>query len=204
MPACTFCCRPPTRTMKNSSRLDSKMARNLRRSSSGTCGSCASSRTRRLNSSQLSSRLMYSDGSVQAGAPGGAIPNLLERSRHYNHPEERTAALSTVQGIASRRRRSSPSDSHRTDHARMDPGGTDARLRPRSSAGRWRCCPSAPPSRTTCTCPTAPTTSRSRSLGRRACERAYDAGARVAAAADHPLRRQHQPPARFPAAWRAA
>ena len=54
---------PPTRTMKNSSRFELKMARNLSRSSSGTVGSCASSSTRRLNSSQLSSRLMYRDGS---------------------------------------------------------------------------------------------------------------------------------------------
>ena len=30
---------PPTRTMKNSSRLELKMAANLRRSKSGTCGS---------------------------------------------------------------------------------------------------------------------------------------------------------------------
>ena len=70
MPACTFCCRPPTRTMKNSSRFELKMARNFSRSSSGTVGSWASSRTRRLNSSQLSSRLMYRDGSSRLGDRG--------------------------------------------------------------------------------------------------------------------------------------
>ncbi len=48
---------PATRTMKNSSRFELKMARNFTRSSSGTLGSCASSSTRRLNSSQDSSRL---------------------------------------------------------------------------------------------------------------------------------------------------
>ena len=46
-----------TRTMKNSSRFELKMARNFTRSSRGTLGSCASSSTRRLNSSHDSSRL---------------------------------------------------------------------------------------------------------------------------------------------------
>ena len=66
LPPRTFCCSPPTRTMKNSSRFELKIARNLTRSSSGTVGSRASSRTRRLNWSQLSSRLRYSDGSSRA------------------------------------------------------------------------------------------------------------------------------------------
>ena len=48
--------RPATRTMKNSSRLLAKIARKFARSSSGTFGSSASSRTRWLNASQLSSR----------------------------------------------------------------------------------------------------------------------------------------------------
>src|SRR5512145_1257353 len=47
-----------TRTMKNSSRFELKIARNFTRSSSGTLGSWASSSTRRLNSSHDSSRLM--------------------------------------------------------------------------------------------------------------------------------------------------
>ena len=47
----------PTRTMKNSSRLLAKMAMNFSRSSRGTDSSPASSSTRRLNRSQLSSRL---------------------------------------------------------------------------------------------------------------------------------------------------
>src|ERR1700704_3550124 len=46
-----------TRTMKNSSRFELKMARNFTRSSRGTLGSCASSSTRRLKSSHDSSRL---------------------------------------------------------------------------------------------------------------------------------------------------
>ncbi len=48
--------RPATLTMKNSSRLLAKMARNLTRSSNGTVSSSASSSTRWLNRSQLSSR----------------------------------------------------------------------------------------------------------------------------------------------------
>src|SRR5947199_8674239 len=49
---------PATRISKNSSRLLLKMVMNFTRSISGCVGSCASSRTRRLNSSQLNSRLM--------------------------------------------------------------------------------------------------------------------------------------------------
>ena len=47
---------PATRTMKNSSRLEAKMARNRARSSSGIWSSSASSRTRWLNRTQLCSR----------------------------------------------------------------------------------------------------------------------------------------------------
>src|SRR5688500_5978822 len=47
----------PMRTIRNSSRLLAVMPRNFTRSSSGTVASSASASTRRLNSSQLSSRL---------------------------------------------------------------------------------------------------------------------------------------------------
>src|SRR5919202_6352554 len=47
---------PATRTMKNSSRLFAKIARKRTRSSSGSCGSRASSSTRSLNASHDSSR----------------------------------------------------------------------------------------------------------------------------------------------------
>src|SRR5215471_14488286 len=60
-----------TRTMKNSSRLELKMERNLTRSSKGTLGSCASSSTRRLNSSHDSSRLMNASGPIS--------PSTVER-----------------------------------------------------------------------------------------------------------------------------
>ena len=50
--------RVATRTMKNSSRFVATIDRNFTRSSSGWVGSSAWSRTRWLNSSQLSSRLM--------------------------------------------------------------------------------------------------------------------------------------------------
>src|SRR5690606_29498065 len=53
-----------TRTRKNSSRLDEKIARNPRRSKSGTAGSAASWSTRALNESQLSSRFRYRNGDV--------------------------------------------------------------------------------------------------------------------------------------------
>src|SRR5262245_57048044 len=46
--------------MKNSSRLDVKMARNLRRSSNGVRSSKACASTRRLNSSQARSRSNHS------------------------------------------------------------------------------------------------------------------------------------------------
>src|SRR6266478_8533009 len=52
------CFRLATRTIKNSSRLELKMARNFTRSRSGTEGSLASSKTRRLNSSHERSRLI--------------------------------------------------------------------------------------------------------------------------------------------------
>src|SRR5436190_3887884 len=65
----SICCLiPATRISKNSSRLELKMVRNLTRSINGWVGSCASSRTRRLNSSQLSSRLMkFSEAEKREG-----------------------------------------------------------------------------------------------------------------------------------------
>jgi hypothetical protein len=53
-----------TRTMKNSSRFALAMMANFSWSSSGVVGSIASSSTRWLNSSQLSSRFRNSSGSV--------------------------------------------------------------------------------------------------------------------------------------------
>src|SRR6185437_14788463 len=62
--------RPPTRFMKNSSIFEPVMARNLTRSSSGLYSASASLKTRRLNSSQVSSRFRYSDGSSSSAPPG--------------------------------------------------------------------------------------------------------------------------------------
>src|SRR5215208_5158876 len=53
---------PATRTMKNSSKFDAKIARNFTRSKSGLFASSASSSTRALNSNQLNSRLMKCSG----------------------------------------------------------------------------------------------------------------------------------------------
>src|SRR4029450_11243247 len=67
----SICClMPATRISKNSSRFELNIERNLTRSISGWIGSCASSRTRRLNSSQLSSRLMKFRGSEKRFAGG--------------------------------------------------------------------------------------------------------------------------------------
>src|SRR5205809_43656 len=60
---CICCLMPATRISKNSSRFELKMVRNLTRSMSGCAGSCASSSTRRLNASQLNSRLIKFFGS---------------------------------------------------------------------------------------------------------------------------------------------
>ena len=54
------------RFMKNSSRLLLTMARNLTRSSSGVSSCSAICRTRRLNSSQVSSRFRYHCGSSRS------------------------------------------------------------------------------------------------------------------------------------------
>src|SRR5262249_7427473 len=55
---------PETRTIMNSSRLLLKMLRNFSRSRRGFVSSSASSRTRALNSSQLSSRLTKCSGPI--------------------------------------------------------------------------------------------------------------------------------------------
>src|SRR4029453_4325422 len=67
----SICClMPATRISKNSSRFELKIERNFTHSISGWVGSCASSRTRRLNSSQLNSRLMKFRGSEKRFAAG--------------------------------------------------------------------------------------------------------------------------------------
>ena len=65
--------------MKNSSRFEPKMERNLTRSKSGCLGSHASSSTRRLNSSHDNSRLMYSEDGGSGGEAAGAGAGLLAR-----------------------------------------------------------------------------------------------------------------------------
>src|SRR5580765_7409790 len=68
-----ICCLiPATRISKNSSKFELKMVRNLTRSISGCVGSCASSRTRRLNSSQLNSRLVKFSGSEKRDVSGSS------------------------------------------------------------------------------------------------------------------------------------
>src|SRR5437763_5358151 len=67
---------PATRISKNSSKFELKIVRNLTRSISGCVGSCASSSTRRLNSNQLSSRLMKLRGSEKRFAPGTSLGRI--------------------------------------------------------------------------------------------------------------------------------
>ena len=68
------------RFMKNSSRLDEKIARNFTRSSSGVRSSSASCSTRRLNSSQLRSRSIHarriSRGPSEV-SPASRVPGLV-------------------------------------------------------------------------------------------------------------------------------
>src|SRR5438094_10447104 len=80
----SICCLiPATRISKNSSRFELKIVRNLTRSMRGWIGSCASSSTRRLNSSQLSSRLIKFLGSEKrfvAGTSFGRISASVDGS----------------------------------------------------------------------------------------------------------------------------
>ena len=80
MPALNFFRMVATRTMKNSSRLVPTMARNFTRSRSGCDGSWACASTRRLNSSQLISRLMYREGDVRSAGSRLAQSTLVEPS----------------------------------------------------------------------------------------------------------------------------
>ena len=86
---------PATRTMKNSSRFEAKIARNLTRSKSGLESSCASSSTRALNSSQLNSRLMKCSGRKVEGSE--SMLNFttfaeLDRRKPEASPGQGTAA----------------------------------------------------------------------------------------------------------------
>src|SRR5437762_5957822 len=63
--------------MKNSSMLFEQMLRNFTRSSSGTNGFSASPRTRRLNSSQLSSRSKSGRRELSAGAAASVVDRTV-------------------------------------------------------------------------------------------------------------------------------
>src|SRR6185437_9950945 len=75
------CMRPAWRISTYSSRLDAVMARNLTRSSRGLVGSSASSRTRRLNCIQDSSRPLKSSGFVGVFAIVQTIAVLVRIQR---------------------------------------------------------------------------------------------------------------------------
>jgi len=65
-PAWTCFLKPATRTIKNSSKFEPRIARNFTLSNNGLDWSWASSRTRRWNSSRLNSRLIKSLGSFKS------------------------------------------------------------------------------------------------------------------------------------------
>src|SRR6266480_4683446 len=75
VPLAACFCKPATRTIKNSSKLELTIETNFTLSSSGFSGSCASCKTLFGNSNKLSSRLMYNSGdaSVRVCGPVGAI-----------------------------------------------------------------------------------------------------------------------------------
>src|SRR5436190_2371538 len=94
-----ICCLiPATRISKNSSRLELKMVRNLTRSIRGGVGSCASSRTRRLNSSQLSSRLIKFSGAEKRSSGGESFRS----SSTLGEGSSATLVLATAVGILHR------------------------------------------------------------------------------------------------------
>ena len=71
--------KPETRIMKNSSRLPLKMDRNRTRSRTGNRSSSASERTRRLNLSQLSSRLMNREAGSSGACASSFDARITER-----------------------------------------------------------------------------------------------------------------------------
>ena len=64
-------------------------------------------------------------------------------------------------------------------HARWKRSPARLRLRQRATRTKWRCCRWGRPSRTTCTCPTAPTCSKATIVGEKICEAAHERGAKV-------------------------
>src|SRR5699024_505873 len=105
---------PATRTMKNSSRLEAKIARNRTRSSSGRPVSSAISSTRSLNCNQLSSRSAnrssgrgWSSNSAAAPASGdGALPAVA-----VSAPEASSSLEAVPAGALAGLRASIPTES---------------------------------------------------------------------------------------------
>src|SRR4029077_5699062 len=92
----SICCLiPATRISKNSSKFELKIVRNLIRSMSGWGGSCASSSTRRLNSSQRNSRLIKFPGSEKRFASGTSF----RRSSTPAEGSSATLVLAAAVGI---------------------------------------------------------------------------------------------------------
>src|SRR5262249_14203804 len=81
--------RTAMRFMKNSSRLEVKIARNFARSSNGVRGSCASANTRRLKSSHPWSRSIQTSSRPHLPGAGAASP-----------PSTGVAATSTMSALA--------------------------------------------------------------------------------------------------------
>ncbi len=138
-------CSPETRIMKNSSRLEWKIARNFNRSSSGQDGSSASSSTRRLNASQEISRLKYrawsSRRSSGAGVPPMKCTSLMgietRAGRVPSRPEQdvKTDRGYAAEAAAGRESRISPSALFADACGSYDQGRNSRRPRRRSETG---------------------------------------------------------------------
>ena len=99
---CSF--KPPMRFMKNSSRFEPTIARNLTRSRSGFRSSSASASTRRLNASQVSSRLRYSPGfrrSLSTSSPGIVV---VDATTSGARPEPFLRVVGSVMPVSWRER----------------------------------------------------------------------------------------------------
>ena len=89
--------------MKNSSRLAAVIARNFTRSSRGWEPSRAWHRTRSLNSSQLSSRLMYSAGTLEVRRIEFSVGDLTRNGWAFGTPTQRAASAAGARLVAARR-----------------------------------------------------------------------------------------------------
>src|SRR5438132_7478488 len=90
------------RFMKNSSRFEPTIARNLTRSRSGFRSSSASASTRRLNASQVSSRLRYSPELLRSASRSSL--DMVEATTSGTRPEPFLRVVASVMPVWRRER----------------------------------------------------------------------------------------------------